>query len=333
MIEAVCYGPDNIDERPIESAEDLRSARDAAATTWIRATEATEDELDFLMEALDLHYLTIEDVRHDARPKTEEFDEYTFTVVRDAELRRGDQAFSEEIDDEALGLVLGGDWLVTMATGPVPAVDRVWDALVGGDARLQARGADFAAYRVLDVLVGDYFDILDQIETQIEAIEEAVVSTTDIELLESINGVRRDLLAFRKLTWPAREAINLLARGDPEFVREDTEKYFRDVADQLVQVVDLIETYRDLTTGTRDIYLNTLSQSTNEVMKALTVVATIFIPLTFVVGVYGMNFEFSASAPLNMPELHWTYGYPAVMLGMALVVVILVLYFHQQDWV
>jgi magnesium transporter len=333
MIKAVCYGPDGVEARPIEDADDVRAARDAAATTWIRATEATDEELNLLQDALELHYLTIEDVRHDVRPKVEEFEEYTFLVVRDAELRRGEQVFSEEIDDEALGILIGGDWLVTMATGPVPAVDEVWDAVGRGESRLLARGADFAAYRVLDVLVGDYFDILDRIETEIEDIEEAVVTTTDIELLEAINGVRRDLLAFRKLAWPAREAVNVLARGDPEFVREGTEKYFRDVSDQLVQVVDLIETYRDLTNGTRDIYLNTLSQSTNEVMKALTVVATIFIPLTFVVGVYGMNFAFSESTPLNMPELTWTYGYPAVMLGMALVVIILVLYFRQQDWV
>jgi len=333
MIDAIRFGDGGVDRPDADSAEALRAARDGTRTTWIRATEATETDLSTIGEALDLHDLTLEDVRQDVRPKTEEFDDYTFVVLKDAELRRGEQAFRDEIDAESLGIFVGENWLVTVATGPVPAVDAVWDAVAREDSRLLARGPDFAAYRVVDGLIDQYFDILDRIETQIESIEESVVDTTDIEVLEEINSVRRDLLAFRKIAWPSREALNALARGDPEYVTEPTEKYFRDVSDNLFQVVDLIETYRDLTTGTRDIYLNTLSQSTNEVMKALTVVATIFIPLTFVVGVYGMNFANTGDAPLNMPELQWTYGYPAVMLGMALVVGILVLYFRQQDWI
>ena len=129
--------------------------------------------------------------------------------------------------------------------------------------------------------------------------------------------------------WPAREAINALARGDSSFVAEETEKYYRDVYTHLVQVVDLTETYRDLTNGARDIYLNSVSQSTNEVMKTLTVVATIFIPLTFVVGVYGMNF---GDSPYNMPELAWTFGYPAVMLGMGLMIGIMLVQFRRRGW-
>jgi len=331
MIDAVCFGPDGVQRPDADSAAALRAARDRSRTTWIRATEATDADLSLIAEALDLHDLTIEDVRHDARPKTEEFDDYTFVVLKDAELRRGEQAFRDEIDAESVGLYVGEDWLVTVATGTVPAVDRVWDAVAREDPRLLARGPDFAAYRVVDALVGEYFDILERIEQGIESIEERVVASTEIDVLEEINTVRRDLLAFRKIAWPSREALNSLARGEPEYVTEPTEKYFRDVSDDLFQVVDLIETYRDLTTGTRDIYLNTLSQSTNEVMKALTVVATIFIPLTFVVGVYGMNF--AGDAPLAMPELEWTYGYPAAMLGMALTVGILVVYFRRQDWI
>ena len=332
MIEAVCYGSDGFERPAVDTDEALRAARDAPRTTWIRAAEATDAELDRLAETFDLHALTLEAVRGGGRSRTVEFEDYTFVVLKDAELRRGEQAFSDEIDAEALGIFVGDDWLLTMATGAVPAVDRIWAAVVREEPRLLDRGPDFTAYRVVDALVEEYFDILDRMETGIEDIEEAVLTSTEIETLEGINRVRRDLLAFRKIVWPAREAVNALARGDPPYVREGTEKYFRDVADQIVQVVDLIETYRDLTTGTRDIYLNTLSQSTNEVMKVLTIVATIFIPLTFVVGVYGMNFAFSPDAPLNMPELEWTFGYPAVMLGMALIVVIQVYYFKTRGW-
>jgi magnesium transporter len=148
-------------------------------------------------------------------------------------------------------------------------------------------------------------------------------------VLDGLNAVRRDLLSFRKVAWPTREALSVLARGDAGYVRDPTEKYFRDVYDQLVEVVDLTETYRDLARGARDIYLNTLSQSTNEVMRQLTVVATIFIPLTFVVGVYGMNF---ADGGWNLPELSWPFAYPAVMLGMTLVTLILVVHFQRENW-
>jgi magnesium transporter len=156
-----------------------------------------------------------------------------------------------------------------------------------------------------------------------------VTVSTDSETIENINDVRRDLLSFRKEVWPAREAVGLLARGDPKQIQPQTEKYFRDIYDHLVQIADLTETYRDLVSGARDIYLNTVSQSTNEVMKMLTVVATIFIPLTFVAGIYGMNF---ANSPYNMPELGWTFGYPAAMLGMTLMGIIMLLHFRRQEY-
>ena len=324
MIDALVFGAD-----AVEHYDDIAAARDAEDTTWVRATDATPAELDRVADTFDIHALTIEDIRNDVRPKTEEFTDYSFTLFKDAELRRGDQTFDEEVDAEAVGVYIGPDWLVTLSTATVPAVDSVWAQVRSEDRRYLQRGADFTAYRVIDALIDEYLDILDELETEIERIEEEVIASTDIETLERINAVRRDLLAFRKIAWPSREAINVLARGDSPFVAEETEKYYRDIYDHLVQVVDLTETYRDLTNGARDIYLNTLSQSTNEVMKTLTVVATIFIPLTFVVGVYGMNF---AGSPYNMPELAWTFGYPAVMIGMAAMVAIVLAHFRRQGW-
>jgi len=327
MIEALVYASGAVDRRPADTVEALRVAKAAEGTTWVRAGGA---DIETVADAFGLHPLSIEDVRNDVRPKSEEFAEYTFLLVKDAELRRGDQTFEEEIDDQPVGIYVGDDWLVTLAPASIPAVDAVWDRVVSGDDRILDRGPDFVAYRVIDILVDEYFEILDQVETQLEAIEEEVLESTDIETLEGINRVRRDLLAFRKIAWPTREAVNTFARGRPEQVREETEKYYRDVYDHLVQAVDLTETYRDLASGARDIYLNTLSQSTNEVMKTLTVVATIFIPLTFIAGVYGMNF---AGGPLSMPELEWTYGYPAVMLGMGLVGLVLVVSFRRRGWI
>ncbi|MHC3378101.1 magnesium/cobalt transporter CorA [Haloarcula sp. H-GB5] len=309
--------------------EDLAAARTAVGTTWVHATDATPDEVEAVSSAFDLHSLAIEDIKNDVRANVQEFNAYTFVLVKSASLTPGDTTFDKEVKTTPLGLFIGSDWIVTLSTGAVPSVQRVMDAVGRGDERLLHRGPDFTAYRVIDVIVDAYFDLLDEIETDIEQIEEEVTTSTDIDTLERINDVRRDLLSFRKQVWPAREAIGVLARGDPKQIQPQTEKYFRDVYDHLVQIVDLTETYRDLVAGARDIYLNTVSQSTNEVMKVLTVVATIFIPLTFVVGVYGMNF---ADSPYNMPELGWAFGYPAVMIGMVIVVAVLLGHFRQRDY-
>jgi magnesium transporter len=329
MIETAVYDDGSVETRSEAGVADLRTARAAEGTTWVRATEASAEELERVADAFDIHPLAVEDVVNNARPKTEEYPDYTFVLVKEAELARGDQPFEEEIRDEPVGVFVGDDWVCTLSTEAVAAVDRVWAALERGDRRLLGRGPDFTAYRVVDVLVDEYFDLLGLVESQIESIEEAVLVSTDIETLERINSVRRDLLAFRKTAWPTRVAVGALARGDPLQIRRENEKYYRDVYDHVVQVVDLIETYRDLAQGARDIYLNTLSQSTNEVMKTLTVVATIFLPLTFAAGVYGMNFADGAYA---MPELAWPYGYPAAMVGMLLVAVVMLAYFRRVEY-
>ena len=324
-VAAIVYRPDDITEY-----DDVEAAKAARGTTWIRAYDADEATLASVADVFGIHPLAVEDVTNGVRPKTEEFADYTFVLLQTAELTRGETTFEEEVRAEPVGVFMGEDWVVSMAPGSDAPVDRVWRAVAARDERLLERGPDFTAYRILDVIVDEYFDVLDRIESGIESMEEEVAVSTDIETLEAIHGIRRDLLSFRKLVWPAREAIGVLARGDPKQVRQATEKYYRDVYDHLVQVVDLTETYRDLASSARDIYLNTVSQSTNEVMKVLTVIATVFLPLTFVVGVYGMNFE---GGPYNMPELGWRFGYPAVMLGMLFVSLAMLLYFRRRAYI
>ncbi|KOX91543.1 magnesium/cobalt transporter CorA [Haloarcula rubripromontorii] len=324
MISALVYADD-----VAESYDDLEAARTAAGTTWVHAAEATDEEIRAVQSAFDLHPLAIDDLRGDVRAKTEEYRDYTFVLLKTMRLTPGETTFEKEVATSPVGVFVGRDWVVSLGLDEARPVQRVMDAARRGDERLLQHGPDFTAYRVVDVIVDAYFDLLDGIETDIEEIEEEVTVSTDSETIEKINDVRRDLLSFRKQAWPAREAVGSLARGDPKQVQPQTEKYFRDVYDHLVQIVDLTETYRDLVSGARDIYLNTVSQSTNEVMKVLTVVATIFIPLTFVVGVYGMNF---ADSPYNMPELGWTFGYPAVMIGMGLIVAILLAHFRQRGY-
>ncbi|WP_158057100.1 magnesium/cobalt transporter CorA [Halorussus halophilus] len=320
-VEAVVYT-----EAGATDHTDLQTARDADGTTWVRASDASTGELNRVAETFDIHPLSVEDLRNGVRPKTEEFEDHTFVLVKSATLRRGETTFRDEIGTQSVGLFVGDDWLVSLSQDRLGSVQRVWELVSREEGRILSRGPDFATYRIVDGITDDYFEVLDRIEDQIEAVEEEVTTSTDVETLEVINNVRRELLSFRKLLWPTREAVGYLARGDPDQIQEQTEKYFRDVYDHLVQLVDLTETYRDLASGARDIYLNTLSLSTNEVMKKLTVVATIVLPLTFVAGVYGMNFT-------TMPELGWTYGYPAVMLGMGMVTVILVAYFREAGYI
>jgi magnesium transporter len=324
-VDTVVFDADGHDER-----EDPVDARDDPGTTWVRAVDPDEGVLDELADGYGLHALEVEDVLGDVRPKVEEFEDHTFALLKAATLRHGDVAFADELRALPVGFFFGDDWLLTVEPERVAALDAVWERVAREDPRLLANGPDFTAYRGIDRVVDDYYDILDDIEDDIEAVENQVTEAADGDrVLDRINDLRRDLLSVRRLLWPTRDAVGVLARGDPAHVQEASEKYYRDVYDHLVQLVDLTETYRDLASGARDIYLNALSMSTNDVMKTLTVVATIILPLTFVAGVYGMNFS---GGPLNMPELGWTYGYPAVMLGMALAAAVLVVYFRRENW-
>lgn len=304
--------------------DSLAAAGSADERVWVRVTDASSEELDRVAEAFGIHPLAVEDLSEVARTKTEEYPDYTFVLLKIVELASGETSFGEELLTEPLGICIGDDWLVTFSHTRTDACDRAWRA-VEMEGKLLSRGPDFVASRIVDGVTDEYLATLDALEARIEAVADLVMVSTEIGTLERLNSLRRELLGFRKLAWPTREAVGALARGDPDHVRPETEKYFRDIYDRLVHLVELTETYRDLVGGARDIYLNTLSQSTNEVMKRLTVVATIVLPLTFVAGVYGMNFE-------SMPELEWAGGYPAVMLGMAGITLVLVVYFRRQEY-
>jgi magnesium transporter len=329
VIRTLVYTGDGVDAHDDADAESLREARLTTGTTWTRVSDATDAELDRLSAAFGLHPLELEDVRAGVGPKVELFPEHTFVLVKTARLRGGDTTFEEEIRDRPVGLFFGHDWIVTLAVEETAAVGSVWDRAARAEPRLLERDADFTAYRVLDAVVDEYFDILDEIGRDIEAVEDRIIDDPDTETLEILNSLRRELLSVRRIVWPTRDAVGVLARGDADYVATPTERYYRDVYEHLVQHVELVETYRDLASGARDIYLNTLSQSTNEVMKRLTVVATIILPLTFVVGVYGMNF---GGGPYGMPELGWRFGYPAVLLGMALTAGVMLRHFRSEGW-
>ncbi|SHH09510.1 magnesium transporter [Halobaculum gomorrense] len=324
--------------------EAVTAAAEAPGTTWVwvdspdggaaldrddrTATGAVPEptgDIATVTERFGIHPLHVEDVLGDARPKSELLEEYAFLLVKAARFRVGETTFLEEIRTDPVGVFVGDDWLVTVTVDGDAAVEAVWNRLADADRRALARGPDFAGYLVVDRVVDGYFRLLEELEDDIETVEERVIEAPDPDTLAVINDLRRELLSVRRVVWPTRDAVNALSRGDADQVADGSEKYYRDVYDHLVQLVELTETYRDLTAGARDIYLNTLSQSTNEVMRRLTVVATILLPLTFVAGVFGMNFE-------SMPELGWPYAYHATMLGMAGIALVLVAYFRREGW-
>jgi magnesium transporter len=325
-LDAFVYTPEGIEQH-----EGLETALTPSGEMWIDEGNLKQTKLKSIRDRFDIHKLAVEDILDpQARAKTEEYTTHTFVLVKTTELsQRNEIEFKKEVRTHPVGFFIGDDWLVVLSPSGADTTDLITPRWVDQADRIADRGTDFLAYRLIDAIVDEYFLVLDDIETNIELVEEHVLSDPDPSILEDLNDVRRDLLAFRKVAWPAREAVSQLSRGDIRHVADENEKYFRDVYNHLVQVVDLIETYRDLTGGSRDIYLNAVSQSTNDVMKTLTVVATIFIPLTFVAGVYGMNFS---GSPFAMPELYWTYGYPAVMLVMALIAGIMAVHFRRQNW-
>ena len=191
--------------------------------------------------------------------------------------------------------------------------------------RIRKTGADFLAYSLIDAIVDNYFFIMEKLGESIDVLEEQLVNRPSPETLHSIHALKKDMIFLRKSVWPLREVISAMERGDSPLIQKPTRTYLRDVYDHTVQVIETIETFRDMVTGMLDIYLSSLSNRLNEVMKVLTIIATIFMPLTFLAGVYGMNFK-------HMPELEWPWGYPAVLGVMCIVALSMLAYFRKKKW-
>lgn len=198
--------------------------------------------------------------------------------------------------------------------------------------RLRSHGADYLLYSLLDMVIDQGFPVLESFGSELELLEEQILESASGKTLKRIHSVKRELILLRRMLWPQREVVNQLLRGDQALVREETLIYLRDCYDHSIQVMELLETYREMTASMLEIYLSSINNQTNQVMRYLTVIATMFIPLTFIVGVYGMNFDRNAG-PWNMPELGWPYGYLLVWLAMAVIVVLMLAFFRRRKWI
>jgi magnesium transporter len=322
-ITIIDYDRDNLRETEAETVEACAPYRDTPTVTWINVSGLHDVSLvEKLGECFRIHPLVLEDILNTyQRPKIEEYDDQVFIVLkmlyRDSE--------SGEITAEQLSMVVGENYVISFQERPQDVFDGVRERLRSSRRRIRERGADYLAYALLDAVVDSYFLVLEALGEQIEALEEDLLQEPTAETLHAVHDLKRELIFLRRSVWPLREVISLLARGDRPLFSDETILYLRDVYDHTIQVVDTIESYRDLVAGMHDTYLSSVSNRMNEVMKVLTIFASIFIPLTFLVGVYGMNFQY-------MPELGWRWGYPGVWAAMLILGAGMLLYFRRKKW-
>jgi magnesium transporter len=269
-----------------------------------------------------LHPLVVEDIGNTTqRPKLEGFDGYYFLAAKMITY----EARSSKLKSEHVSIVFGQGFLVLFLQDPEDLFSPIRQRLEAGRGKIRASGSDYLAYALVDAIVDYYFHVLEEIGERVERLEDEVVVNPTVNTLRTIHDVKRELIALRRSIWPMREVVNAMIRDESPLISKDVKIYLRDLYDHTVHVIDSVETMRDIITGTLDVYLSSVSNRLNQVMKVLTVMSSIFIPLTFIVGVYGMNFQY-------MPELQWRWGYPAVWLFMLALTGVLLALFKRKKW-
>jgi len=324
------YSESWCEDREIVNIEDAFGGKRKPAVRWINIDGLQRVEmLETIGRLYGIHHLVLEDILQTAqRPKTEDYDDYLFIVLKMLRYNSG----TGEVDAEQVSFVVGANVLFTFQEGLEGDVfESIRARLRARKGQIRSHGADYLAYSLIDAIVDHYFVILEALGDRIDDVEEELLNSPTKETLHEIYRLKRELLLVRKAVWPLREVVGQLQRGDSSLVRKATRLYLRDLYDHTVAVVDTLENEREVIAGMIDIYLSSVSNRLNEVMKVLTIIATIFIPLTFIVGVYGMNFDPDTS-PLNMPELRWYWGYPAIMLVMTTIGVVMLSYFKRKKW-
>jgi magnesium transporter len=323
-ITVIDYDADHVEERKVEAIEECYPYRDTATVTWINIDGLANTEvIEKIGRHFSIHPLILEDLLNtDQRPKMEDLEDYLYLNLKMLMLPEG----SREIKVEHVSLIIGKNYLISFQEDIGDVFDPVRERIRKEGGRVRKSGPDYLAYSLIDNIVDNYFGVMEKIEEWVESLEEELVVNATRESLQKINRLKKDMIFLRKAVWPLREMILALERMESPLIRQDTRIYLRDVYDHAIQVIDTLETFRDMVSGMIDIYLSSLSFKMNEIMKVLTLIATIFIPLTFVAGVYGMNFR-------NMPELAWEFGYYAVWGIMIAIVVIMLVYFRKRQWI
>lgn len=320
------FGHEVFRETELARIEDLTSVRDPVNTVWVEVTGlADAATITAIGRAFALHELSLEDVLDPSpRAKVDEYEDYTFVVLQSMTMR-------QRIETHPLSLFLGDRFVVTLQDADDPALAPVRERLRHGRGRIRSGGADYLAYALIDTVIDHYVPVVEAFDDRLEDVEDAVLEARSIDPIDLARRARRDLTIVRHVVWPARDALVCLLRDDASRITEETRVHLRDCHDHVMQLQDMIEVSREIAASLLEAYISRISLRTNEIMRVLTLIATIFIPLTFITGVYGMNFS-PPTSPLNMPELHWYWGYPFSLLLMLLVVVGSLLYFRRKRW-
>ncbi len=323
----MAYGKDKCVEHTIDDPIELKKHLEEWPVVWVDVVGlGSEEKLRAIAEIFRVHPLALEDVVHvHQRAKVEAYDENLFIVLRVPD------ASNEQITEQ-FSMLLGKNYLVTFQERPGDCFSLVRTGIRQEQSvARQCVRADYLAYRLIDVSIDAYFPVLEAIGDHLDTLDDPDAFTHTRSAFNELHVVRRELLMLRRAIWPIRDAISELKSENTAFITDATRVYFRDCYDHAVQLIDLMESYRDIAGDVRDYYLSTISNRMNEVMKTLTVIATIFLPLTFIAGVYGMNFNPNAS-PWNMPELNWRFGYVFSLALMALVTLAMLWYFKRRGW-
>jgi magnesium transporter len=299
-IRIIDYDEANLEEREARKVEECFPFKDKPTVTWVNIDGLHEIEV---IEKIGAHYslhpLLLEDILNtDQRPKMEDFGSYVFVVMKMIDYH----AESEEVRSEQFSMIIGTSYIISFQERSGDVFDGVRDRIRNAKGRIRRMGSDYLAYALIDAVVDRYFSVLEALGDKMESMEDEIMSHPRPEMMEAIYQLKRDLIFLRKSIWPLREVTGSLQRGESGIVQEGTGVFLRDVYDHTVQIIDTIESFRDVASGMHDTYLSGISNRMNEVMKVLTIFATIFIPLTFIAGIYGMNFE-------HMPELGWKWSY------------------------
>ena len=317
------YDEQHFEEKELESVEACFPYGAKSTISWINIDGLHEvDIIEKLGTHFGIHPLTLEDiVNTEQRPKIEDMGEYLFIILKMMSYNRSEN----RVEAEQVSLIIGHNIVISFQEKMGDVFQGVRERIQFSKGRIRKMGSDYLAYALIDAIVDNYFIVLEEVGDQIENLEDEVMTRPTTETMQTLQKIKRRLLFLRKAVWPLREVISSLERGESKMIMKQSKPYFRDLYDHTIQVVDMVETMRDMNAGMLDMYLSSISNKMNEVMKVLTIIATIFIPLTFIAGIYGMNFDY-------IPELKWQWGYFAVWGVMALLFIGMMFYFRRKKW-
>jgi len=317
------YNKDILEEREMESPCDCISEKEFKGVCWVNVSGIHDTgTIEQIGNNFGLHPLVMEDILNTFhRPKYESLENYLFIVLK---MLYYDKT-NKEVQSEQVSFILGSNFVVTFQEREEDVFGPVRERLRKSKGRIRKMGADYLFYALLDAIVDNYFLLMEGLGEEIETLEDQLLEHPAPATLQTIHNLKREMIFLRKAVWPLREIINGLLKDESKLIKKTTDIYLRDVYDHTIQVIETTETYRDMVAGLQDLYLSSVSNKMNEVMKVLTIIATLFIPLTFIAGIYGMNFEF-------MPELKWKFGYFIIWGIMAAVTAIMFIYFKRKKW-